>query len=146
MRVVIQRVSQASVSIRGAVHARIGPGLVVLLGIRDTDTQAEADWLAGKIARLRILGDAEGKMNQSLADQAGAVLLISQFTLCAEYEKGNRPSFLAAARPEKARPLYEYFEARLTAALGRPVATGIFGADMQVALENDGPVTIVMDR
>ncbi|RYD53010.1 MAG: D-tyrosyl-tRNA(Tyr) deacylase [Sphingobacteriales bacterium] len=146
MRLVIQRVSEASVQIGGAVHAAIGKGLLILIGIHESDTEADAIWLAGKVARLRIFSDAEGKMNQSLADIGGAVLVVSQFTLYAQYEKGNRPSFIEAARPEKAIPLYEFFKAQLEAALSQPVHSGIFGADMQVALLNDGPVTIVMEH
>jgi D-tyrosyl-tRNA(Tyr) deacylase len=145
MRLVIQRVSEASVRIGGPIHASIRKGLLILIGIHESDTEADAIWLAGKVARLRIFSDAEGKMNQSLADIGGAVLVVSQFTLYAQYEKGNRPSFIEAARPEKAIPLYEFFKAQLETALGQPVQSGIFGADMQVALVNDGPVTIVME-
>lgn len=145
MRIVIQRVSEASVSIEGAVHAAIDAGFLVLLGIHEADTEADADWLSRKIARLRVFNDASGKMNKSLSDVAGDVLLISQFTLHALYEKGARPSFITAARPEKAIPLYHYFRECLERELGKEVFTGVFGADMKVALVNDGPVTIVMD-
>ncbi len=145
MRLLLQRVSEASVNISGKCHAAIGAGFLVLLGIHEDDTEADADWLSGKVARLRVFGDEDGKMNRSLSDINGNVLLISQFTLYALYEKGNRPSFIAAARPEKAIPLYEYFRKRLAQALGKEIYTGVFGADMQVALVNDGPVTIIMD-
>lgn len=145
MRAVIQRVSEASVSIQGAVHAAIKTGFVVLLGIHEADTEADADWLSGKIARLRVFNDDSGKMNKSLSDVAGDILLISQFTLHALYERGNRPSFITAARPEKANPLYEYFRKMLEREFEKEIYTGIFGADMKVALVNDGPVTIVMD-
>jgi D-tyrosyl-tRNA(Tyr) deacylase len=145
MRVVIQRVSQASVTIGGQVKSAIGPGLVVLVGIEGVDTAEDVEWLCGKIARLRIFNDDEGVMNRSVQEVGGEVLVVSQFTLHASTKKGNRPSYSRAARPEIAIPLYEQFVARLGAELGRPVATGEFGADMKVALVNDGPVTIVMD-
>ncbi len=145
MRAVIQRVKRASVSIGGAVKAAIGAGLVVLLGVEGEDVEHDAQWLAEKIAALRILADAEGRMNRSVVDTAGEVLVVSQFTLHASYKKGARPSFLRAARPEVAVPLYESFISHLEHLLGKRVATGTFGADMQVALVNDGPVTIFMD-
>ena len=145
MRAVIQRVSTASVSIGGAVKSAIGKGLMVLLGVGHDDGQADVDWLVKKIAGLRIFPDDAGVMNLSIADVGGDALVVSQFTLMASTKKGNRPSYIAAAGHEKAIPLYEAFCAALGAALGRPVATGEFGADMQVALVNDGPVTIVID-
>ena len=145
MRAVIQRVSSASVSIGGAVKSAIGKGLMVLLGVGHDDGQADVDWLVKKIAGLRIFPDDVGVMNLSIADIGGDALVVSQFTLMASTKKGNRPSYIAAAGHEKAIPLYEAFCAALSSALGRPVATGEFGADMQVALVNDGPVTIVID-
>lgn len=146
MRAVIQRVSKGSVTIGGELRSEIGQGFVVLLGIEDGDTgEGDSAWLVGKIARLRVFDDAAGQMNLSLAEVAGEVLLVSQFTLHASTKKGNRPSFIRAARPEVAVPLYEDFIARLETELGRPVATGEFGAEMQVALVNDGPVTISID-
>lgn len=145
MRALVQRVSSASVSIDGQIHASIGPGLLVLLGISESDTAAETAWLASKVARLRIFGDEAGAMNRSLADTGGEILLVSQFTLLASTQKGNRPSFLRAARPEQAVPLYASFRDALGAELGKPVPTGVFGADMQIALINDGPVTIWID-
>ena len=145
MRVILQRVSSASVTIDARVAGRIERGLLVFVGIEAADTAADGEWLAGKITRLRIFPDAAGQMNLSVADIGGGILLISQFTLHASTQKGTRPSFSAAARPELARPLYDQFTAQLTAALGRPVATGEFGAMMQVALVNDGPVTLILD-
>lgn len=145
MRALVQRVSSASVSIDGQIHASIGPGLLVLLGISESDTAVETSWLAPKVARLRIFGDEAGAMNRSLADTGGEILLVSQFTLLASTQKGNRPSFLRAAKPEQAIPLYESFRDALAAELGKPVPTGVFGADMQIALINDGPVTIWID-
>jgi D-aminoacyl-tRNA deacylase len=145
MRALIQRVGSASVSISGTVHSRIGAGLLILLGIEEADTAEDVAWLAGKIAKLRIFSDAEGHMNLSIQETGGEALVVSQFTLHAATKKGNRPSFLRAARPEKAIPDYEAFCAALSAELGKPVQTGVFGADMQVALLNDGPVTIWMD-
>ena len=145
MRALIQRVSSASVTIAGTMHSSIGPGLLVLLGVEEADDPEDAAWLAGKIARLRIFSDAAGQMNLSLADNGGGALVVSQFTLHASTKKGNRPSFIRAARPEQAIPLYESFCAALSRDLGRPVQCGVFGADMQVALVNDGPVTIWMD-
>ena len=145
MRTVIQRVTSASVSIDGEVVGQIGKGVMLLLGITPEDTQQDADWLVGKVSRLRIFDDANGVMNLSLQDIGGEALEVSQFTLMASYKKGNRPSYIHAAPPAVAIPLYEYFVAQLQQALGRPVPTGRFGADMQVSLTNDGPVTIVMD-
>ena len=145
MRVVLQRVLQASVSISGTVTASIGPGLLVLLGIGCEDGGDDVDWLVRKIAALRIFDDADGVMNMDVRDAGGDVLVVSQFTLLASTKKGNRPAYIRAARPEVAIPLYEQFCAALEAALGRPVPTGTFGADMQVALVNDGPVTICID-
>lgn len=145
MRIVIQRVSSASVSVSGQIISSIGNGLVVLLGIEDTDTQKEADWLVQKLINMRLFADEEGKMNKSVMDSNGEVLLISQFTLFADIKKGNRPSYLRAARPEKAIPLYEYFIGKLNERVGKPCKTGVFGANMQVGLVNDGPVTIVAD-
>ena len=145
MRTVIQRVTSASVSIGGEVVGEIGKGVMLLLGITPEDTQQDADWLVGKVSRLRIFDDANGVMNLSLQDTGGEALVVSQFTLMALYKKGNRPSYIHAAPPAVAIPLYEYFVAQLQQTLGRPVPTGQFGADMQVSLTNDGPVTIVMD-
>lgn len=145
MRVVIQRVSTASVTIHGDMHAAIGTGFLVLLGIATEDIKEDADWLSGKIAQLRIFSDEQGLMNKDIKDVGGDILVVSQFTLHAAYKKGNRPSFIKAARPEQAIPLYEYFVAQLSHKAGKPVFTGVFGADMQVALVNDGPVTIMMD-
>ena len=145
MRAVIQRVSEASVTIGGERRSAIGRGFGVLLGIEDGDGDDDSAWLVGKIARLRVFDDTDGNMNVSLADVAGEVLLISQFTLHASTKKGNRPSFIKAARPEVAVPIYEDFIARLGTEIGKPVATGEFGADMKVALVNDGPVTIAID-
>lgn len=145
MRIVIQRVTSASVSINDAVVGQIGKGVMILLGITPEDTTADADWLVGKVSRLRIFDDANGVMNLSLQDIGGEALVVSQFTLMASYRKGNRPSYIHAAPPSVAIPQYEYFVKELQAVIGRPVPTGQFGADMQVSLTNDGPVTIVMD-
>lgn len=145
MRALIQRVLQASVVIAGSTAGEIGRGFVVLLGIEEADTAEDGEWLAGKIAKLRVFSDAEGKMNADLAEAQGRVLVVSQFTLHASTKKGNRPSFIRAARPETAVPLYEKFLLHLEAALGTTVERGVFGADMKVALVNDGPVTIWMD-
>lgn len=145
MRTVIQRVTSANVSIGGEVVGEIGKGVMLLLGITPEDTRQDADWLVGKISKLRIFDDANGVMNLSLQDIGGEALVVSQFTLMASYKKGNRPSYIHAAPPTVAIPLYEYFVAQLQQTLGRPVPTGQFGADMQVSLTNDGPVTIVMD-
>ena len=145
MRAVIQRGSTASVTINGDMKSAIGIGFMVLLGIEAADTEEDAEWLCGKIAQLRVFADEAGLMNKSLKEADGEVLLVSQFTLHASYKKGNRPSFIKAARPEQAIPLYEYFIKTLSQAIEKPVATGTFGADMKVALVNDGPVTIIMD-
>ncbi|MEK7781146.1 MAG: D-aminoacyl-tRNA deacylase [Verrucomicrobiota bacterium] len=145
MRAVIQRVSNASVSIAGQIKRRIGRGLLVLVAIEETDSAEDIEWLSGKIVRLRIFPDDAGLMNRSVQDIGGEILLISQFTLFASTKKGNRPSYLRSARPEIAIPLYEQFKARMAQDLGKSVATGEFGADMQVNLTNDGPVTISMD-
>lgn len=145
MRAVIQRVSEASVSIGGAEHARIHNGLLVLLGVAVGDTADDLEWLCGKIARLRIFPDAEGVMNRDINEAGGELLLVSQFTLHALTAKGNRPSYIKAARPEEAVPYYLRAKQMLSELLQRPVRTGEFGADMQVALVNDGPVTIIID-
>lgn len=145
MRAVIQRVRQASVTIDGHENARIAHGLLVLVAAEVDDTAEDVTWLSGKVARLRIFADEAGKMNRAVNDIGGEVLVVSQFTLFASTVQGNRPSFLRAARPEQAVPLYEAFVARLSSDLGQPVHTGVFAADMQVALTNDGPVTISID-
>jgi len=145
MRCVVQRVASAAVAIAGVEHARIGRGLLILLGVGVGDQTEDAEWLAGKVARLRIFPDEAGLMNRSLVDSDGGLLAISQFTLFASTATGNRPSYRDAARPELAEPLYRAFVERLSAAAGRPVATGVFAADMRVELINDGPVTIVID-
>ncbi|MBS1782910.1 MAG: D-tyrosyl-tRNA(Tyr) deacylase [Bacteroidetes bacterium] len=145
MRAVIQRVSFASVSIAGNVKSSIHQGLVVLLGISQADEEADGTWLCKKISNLRIFSDEQGLMNRSLQEIEGDILLISQFTLMASYKKGNRPSFISAARPEQAIRLYEACIHLLSESLGKPIATGTFGADMQVNLVNDGPITIIMD-
>lgn len=145
MRTVIQRVSQASVTIDGNVKSAIGKGLLVLLGICDDDNEEDIDWLVKKIVQLRVFDDENGVMNRSVTDVQGEIMVVSQFTLYASYKKGNRPSWLRASKPEVATPLYLLFCEKLSAALGKPVATGSFGADMKVSLLNDGPVTICMD-
>ena len=145
VRAVIQRVSRASVAIAGAEKSAIGPGLLVLLAVEDADTAGDIEWLSGKIVRLRIFNDENGVMNRSAQEIQGGILLVSQFTLFASTRKGNRPSYSRSAPPETAIPLYEQFIARLAADLGRPIQTGEFGADMQVSLVNDGPVTIIID-
>ena len=145
MRAVLQRVSQASVAIAGQVKGQIGHGLLVLVAVEEADTAEDIEWLSGKIVRLRIFADDAGLMNRSVQDVGGEILLISQFTLFASTQKGNRPSYLRSAKPEIAIPLYEQFKVRLGQDLGKPVATGEFGADMQVSLINDGPVTILID-
>ena len=145
MRVVVQRVSSASVSIGGVVKSAIGPGLLVLLGVGHEDTQEDLDWLVKKVAGLRIFDDEAGVMNRSVVEVGGEALVVSQFTLMASTKKGNRPSYIGAAGHEKAVPMYEAFCEALSAAIGRPVGTGEFGADMQVSLINDGPVTICID-
>ncbi len=145
MRAVIQRVSEASVKINGEIKSSIGLGFMILLGIEAEDKEEDADWLCKKIIGLRVFSDEEGLMNNDLAQANGEVLVISQFTLHASYKKGNRPSFIKAAKPDQAIPLYEYFVAQLSTVTGKEVKTGEFGADMKVALVNDGPVTIIMD-
>ncbi len=143
MRAVVQRVLNASVAIGGTVKGEIGKGYLVLLGIEENDTEKDLDYIAEKLLGLRVFEDEAGKMNRSVLDAGGSILLVSQFTLYGDARKGRRPSFIHAARPEKAIPLYEAMIARLRAAL--PVETGEFGADMQVSLVNDGPVTILLD-
>lgn len=145
MRIVIQRVSHASVTINGQVKSAIGPGLVLLVGIEEGDGAEDVEWLAHKVINLRIFDDENGVMNRSILDAGGDMLVVSQFTLFASYKKGNRPSWLRAARHEVSIPLYEAFCARLSESIGKPVGTGEFGADMKVELLNDGPVTILMD-
>jgi len=145
MIAVIQRVSEASVTIEGQIKGHIGAGYLVLLGITTSDTQDDLEWLGRKIVNMRIFSDAEGKMNLDLKSIGGNILLISQFTLHASTKKGNRPSFIEAARPEEAIPLYENMKAFLSAELGKSIETGEFGADMKVQLLNDGPVTIIID-
>ena len=145
MRTVIQRVTSASVSISGEVKSGIGKGLLVLLGIEDADNSEDIEWLCGKISRLRIFDDKDGVMNLSVVEAEGDILLISQFTLHASTKKGNRPSYIHAAKPDIAIPLYEKFIAGLEQETGRKVSTGEFGADMMVSLVNDGPVTIIID-
>lgn len=145
MRLVIQRVSRASVSIGGETRGAIGRGLMVLVGVEDGDTEADTRWLAAKTAAMRVFPDGEGVMNLSLADVGGEALAISQFTLTASTKKGNRPSYIRAARHDVAIPLYDLYCRLLSEAIGREVKTGVFGADMQVELVNDGPVTIIID-
>lgn len=142
----LQRVARASVTVGGETVSEIGPGLLLLVGVAKGDGEAEADWLAEKVAGLRILADEDGKMNRSVRDVGGEVLAVSQFTLLADTRKGKRPSFVGAAPPEEASPLFDYFCERLRAAGVSSVETGSFGAMMDVALVNDGPVTIVLDR
>jgi D-aminoacyl-tRNA deacylase len=145
MRIVLQRVSAASVRIGGRVVGEIGRGYCLLMGVHVSDTAAEADWLAEKVAGIRLFPDGEGKMNLALADVGGSLLVISQFTLYGDASRGRRPSFTDAARPEQAMPLYEAFVAALRG-YGLPVETGEFGADMKVEIHNDGPVTLILDR
>lgn len=145
MRVVIQRVLNASVVIEQKTHANIGKGLMILLGVEENDNIEDITWLTQKIAQLRIFEDENGLMNISVLDIAGEILVVSQFTLYASTKKGNRPSFIRSAKPDIAIPLYEQFVATLSQLINKPVATGVFGADMQVQLINDGPVTIVID-
>ena len=145
MRVVLQRVASASVTVEDKIVGEIQKGIVVLVGIEDADTQEDIDWLVTKITQLRIFGDDNGVMNLSVEEVNGGVLVVSQFTLHAATKKGNRPSYIKAARPEVAIPMYEKFVSTLENKLGKKVPTGIFGADMKVALLNDGPVTIIMD-
>lgn len=145
MRVVIQRVVEASVTIDSKIKDRIGQGLLILLGIEEPDGMEDAEWLCRKVVQMRIFGDEQGLMNRSVLDVGGEIMVISQFTLHASTKKGNRPSFIAAAKPDHAVPLYEFFVKKLAEFSGRTIATGVFGADMKVALINDGPVTILMD-
>jgi D-tyrosyl-tRNA(Tyr) deacylase len=145
MRVVIQRVASASVSINSVINGAIHKGLMILVGIEEADGLDDIQWLSNKMVSLRIFNDADGVMNCSVKDVSGDILLISQFTLHASTKKGNRPSYIKAAKPDVSVPLYEQLVHQLSADLGKPVATGIFGADMQVSLVNDGPVTIVID-
>jgi D-tyrosyl-tRNA(Tyr) deacylase len=145
MRIVLQRVKEASVSIEGTEKSKIGKGLLILLGIEDEDTQEDIDWLCRKTVNLRIFSDAEGKMNDSLKKIDGEALVVRQFTLHANTRKGTRPSFAKAAKPKTAIPLYEKFIERFELELGKSIGTGEFGADMQVSLQNDGPVTLIMD-
>ena len=145
MRAVLQRVTQASCTVDGEVTGAIETGFLVLLGIEDADALEDLDWLAQKIIGMRVFGDENGMMNKALADVGGDILLISQFTLFASTKKGNRPGFTRAARPDVAIPLYEKMIEKLSALLGKKVKTGIFGADMKIALLNDGPVTILID-
>ena len=144
MKIVIQRVSEASVKVNNKTTGEISKGLLLLVGVEEEDNQEDADWLAKKVLDLRIFSDEEGKMNLSVKDINGEILCVSQFTLLADYKKGNRPSFIKAAKPEKAVPLFEYFK-DLIKKSGLKTKSGIFGADMKVSLLNDGPVTIVMD-
>ncbi|MDR7694195.1 D-aminoacyl-tRNA deacylase [Riemerella anatipestifer] len=144
MKVVVQRVSSASVVVEGVEVSKINKGYLLLVGVEETDEKADADWLVKKIVNLRIFSDDEGKMNLSIKEVDGEVLCVSQFTLMADYKKGNRPSFITAARPDLAVPMFEYFKSEM-AKYGISVSSGIFGADMKVSLTNDGPVTIIMD-
>lgn len=145
MRAVVQRVSKASVTVEGKIVSQIGFGFLILLGIEDADNQEDISWLSKKIANLRICNDSEGVMNRSLVEVKGDAIVVSQFTLHASVKKGNRPSYIKAARPEVAMPLYQNFVQQLENDLGRKVGAGIFGADMKVELLNDGPVTIIID-
>lgn len=145
MRVLVQRVASARVEVAGAVSGAIGGGLLVLAGVEYGDGEGDADWLSGKLAKLRVFADDAGVMNRSVVDVGGEILAVSQFTLFASVKKGNRPSWSRAANPEVSRPLFEYFVRRLESDLGRPVPTGVFGADMQLHLVNNGPVTIFID-
>ena len=146
MIALVQRVSSASVRVDGATVGEIERGLLVLLGVLDGDRPSEGDWLAAKVAALRVFPDGDGRMNRSLKDVDGQALVVSQFTLAGDVRRGTRPSYARAAPPEAAEPLYEAFVAALAGALGRPVATGVFGASMEVALVNDGPVTLWVER
>ena len=145
MKIVIQRVSHASVTINGMVKSSIGKGFLILLGIADNDTQEDADWLVKKVIGLRIFKDENGVMNRSIMETDGEIIVVSQFTLLASYKKGNRPSYIHAAKHEVSIPLYDYFCTQLSHEMGKKVGTGEFGADMKVELLNDGPVTICMD-
>lgn len=145
MRAVVQRVSRASVTVEEKIISSIDKGILVLLGIENSDTQEDIDWLSRKIANLRIFNDSEGVMNNSVLDISGDVIVVSQFTLYAATKKGNRPSYIKAAKPEVAVPIYEAFVSSIELHLGKKVGTGVFGADMKVDLLNDGPITIIMD-
>lgn len=145
MRVVLQRVKSASVTVNNQVVGSIKEGVLILIGIEAVDTQEDIDWLCGKICRMRIFDDAEGVMNLSLEENGAEALVVSQFTLHASTKKGNRPSYIKAARPELAEPMYEQFKTKLSGMLNQPVASGVFGAMMDVELVNDGPVTILID-
>lgn len=144
MRVVLQRVSEAKVYVEGKTVGEISGGLLLLVGVEEGDETSDADWLSQKILNLRIFSDEDGKMNRSVQEVSGEILCISQFTLLADYKKGNRPSFIKAAKPEVAIPIFDYFKAKI-AASGLKTESGIFGVDMKVSLVNDGPVTIVLD-
>ncbi len=146
MLALVQRVSSASVRVDGETVGAVGRGVLVLLGVVVGDSAAEADWLAAKVAGLRIFRDADGKMNRSVVDEGGEALVVSQFTLAGDTRKGTRPSYVRAAHPDLAEPLYERFVAALADAIGRPVPTGVFGASMEVSSVNDGPVTLWLDR
>lgn len=145
MKVVLQRVTQASVTVGAKITGEIGHGLLVLLGIEDADNQEDIDWLVNKITNLRIFGDANGVMNLSVKEAKGEILVVSQFTLHASTKKGNRPSYIKASKPDHAIPMYERFLSALEIVFGEKIHTGIFGADMKVALLNDGPVTVIID-
>jgi len=145
MRFLIQRVSEASVKIDNVIHSKIGTGFLVFVGVEELDTKEDADWLCSKLVGLRIFSDSENKMNLSLKENNGDTLLVSQFTLFASTKKGNRPSFIKSAKPEIAIPLYEYCIQQLSLLLEKPIKNGVFGADMKIALINDGPVTILID-
>jgi D-tyrosyl-tRNA(Tyr) deacylase len=145
MRAVIQRVLEAMVEIDGQTVSRIGPGLLVFLGVAEGDDATDVEWLCPKVSKMRIFGDADGKMNLSIAETGGEVLVVSQFTLHASTKKGNRPSFIRAAAPAISEPLYQAFCTAMEAEIGKSVGRGVFGADMKIALVNDGPVTIVID-
>jgi len=144
MKIVIQRVSEANVKVEGKIVGEIGKGLMLLVGVDENDEKTDADWLVQKVLSLRIFGDEDDKLNLSVKDISGEILCISQFTLIADYKKGNRPSFIKAAKPDKAVPLFDYFKEEISKS-GLKTESGIFGADMKVSLINDGPVTIVMD-
>lgn len=145
MRAVIQRTIEASVVVNNSTISKIGPGLLILLGVEEGDSREDVEWLAGKAARMRIFADEEGKMNRSVVESGGDIIVVSQFTLHASTKKGNRPSFLRSAAPALSEPLYEEFRRELEKETGKPVGGGVFGADMKVSLINDGPVTIVID-
>jgi len=145
MRVIVQRVRQASVAVDGKISGKIGPGLLVLAGFEASDDEADLTWMAGKLVRMRLFADAGGVMNCSIQEAGGEILAVSQFTLYASVKKGNRPSWSRAARADVSQPLFARFVEKLAAELGKPVPTGVFGADMQVSLINDGPVTLSLD-